>query len=222
MRILVAEDDEPLRDVLVRGLQESGYIVDAVADGAAAVGYASTYDYEVVVLDWRMPVLDGLAALSQLRARGMSVPVLMLTAKDQLGDRVTGLEQGADDYLVKPFHFDELLARLRALQRRRLGTKDAVLRCADLWFDPATRETGVADLRLALTTTETAILEVLLRRMPAVVTRHDIALHAWSSEGEGIGSNTIDVHFARLRAKLTGSGAHIETVRGVGYRVTAR
>lgn len=219
MRVLVAEDDEALRGVLSRGLTENGYVVDAVADGEAAMAYLATYEYEVVVLDWRMPRMSGYDVLGAMKTRKVTVPVLMLTALDRSADRIAGLDRGADDYLVKPFEFGELLARLRALQRRPLGVRDPVLRCGDLTFDPATREACIDGRRLAVTTTELAILELLLRRAPNVVTRRSIAMNVWPVEADGIGSNTIDVHLARLRAKLSGSRARVETVRGVGYRL---
>jgi len=219
VRVLVAEDDEALRGVLTRGLTENGYVVDAVADGEAAMAYLAIYEYEVVVLDWRMPRMSGYDVLGAMKTRNVAVPVLMLTALDRSADRIAGLDRGADDYLVKPFEFGELLARLRALQRRPLGVRDPVLRCGDLTFDPATREACIDGRRLAVTTTELAILELLLRRAPNVVTRRSIAMNVWPVEADGIGSNTIDVHLARLRAKLTGSRARVETVRGVGYRL---
>ncbi len=219
MRILVAEDDDALRDVLGRGLRENGYVVDAVADGEQALTYLAAYEYEVVVLDWRMPRLNGYDALGVMRARGLSVPVLMLTARDRSADRIAGLDHGADDYLVKPFDFGELLARLRALQRRRATSQEPVLRCGDLAFDPVSREASVGDCSVAATATEAAILELLLRRSPGVVTRRSIAMNVWPNESDAIGSNTIDVHLARLRAKVSDSHARIETIRGVGYRL---
>ena len=204
MRVVVAEDDEALRSVLVRGLTESGYVVDAVPDGEAAMAYLATYEYEVVVLDWRMPRMTGFDVLAAMKTRKISVPVLMLTALDRSADRIAGLDRGADDYLVKPFDF---------------GVRDTVLRCGDLTFDPAAREACIDGRRLAVTTTELAILELLLRRAPNVVTRQSIAMNVWPVEADGIGSNTIDVHLARLRAKLSGSRSRVETVRGVGYRL---
>lgn len=221
MRVLIAEDDPALRDVLKRGLGESGYVVDAVGDGEAVLAHLAVYEYDVVVLDWRMPVMSGYDALAVMRARRDTTPVLMLTARDQPCDRVAGLDGGADDYLVKPFDFGELLARLRALQRRRPGVSGPVLRCGDLEFDPATRKTKAGTRAVAATATELAILELLLRRSPAVVMRRSIVLNVWPSEADAIGSNTIDVHLARLRAKISGAGARIETVRGVGYRLVA-
>jgi two-component system, OmpR family, response regulator len=219
VRVLLAEDDEALRGVLVRGLTENGYVVDAVADGEAALAYLASYEYEVVVLDWRMPRMSGYDALAAIRARRIAVPVLMLTALDRPADRIAGLDRGADDYLVKPFDFGELLARLRALQRRPAVMKEPILRCGDLSFDPAAREAFVDERALAVTATELAILELLIRRSPAVVTRQSIALNVWPVEADGIGSNTIDVHLARLRGKLVGSRTRVETVRGVGYRL---
>jgi DNA-binding response OmpR family regulator len=219
VRVLLAEDDEALRGVLVRGLTENGYVVDAVPDGEAALAYLASYEYEVVVLDWRMPRMSGYDALAAIRARRIAVPVLMLTALDRPADRIAGLDRGADDYLVKPFDFGELLARLRALQRRPAVMQEPILRCGDLSFDPAAREAFVDEHALGVTATELAILELLIRRSPAVVTRQSIALNVWPVEADGIGSNTIDVHLARLRAKLVGSRTRVETVRGVGYRL---
>jgi DNA-binding response OmpR family regulator len=143
----------------------------------------------------------------------------MLTARDAASDRVAGLDEGADDYLVKPFDFGELLARIRALQRRPAATQPPRLAVGDIVFEPASREVRVGSRSPALTVTELAILEVLLRRTPAVVDRRTIALQAWGTEADALGSNTIDVHLARLRAKLTGGRARIETIRGVGYRI---
>jgi DNA-binding response OmpR family regulator len=220
MRVLVAEDDPGLRSVLERGLRESGYVVDAVPDGDEALVFLRTYDYEVAVLDWRMPKATGLEVVRELRRRGSSLPVLMLTARDTAEDRVTGLDEGADDYLVKPFDFSELLARLRALQRRSPVLQGPKLVIGDLVFDPATREVQAGGTEPALTVTELAILELLMRRAPAVVDRRTIAVQVWDQEADAVGSNTIDVHMARLRSKLAGARVKIDTVRGVGYRIT--
>jgi DNA-binding response OmpR family regulator len=219
MRVLVAEDDSALRGVIERGLQESGYVVDAVADGNAALTYLRSYEYEVAVIDWRMPARDGLEVVREIRRRGSALPVLMLTARDSVGDRVTGLDAGADDYLVKPFDFVELLARLRALQRRSPALQSPSLAIGNLEFNPATREVRIGTDRPKLTGTELAILEILMRRSPAVVARRAIALHAWEEEADALGSNTIDVHLARLRAKLAQAQVQIETIRGIGYRL---
>ncbi len=217
----MAEDDPGLRSVLERALKRSGYVVDAVPDGDRALAYLQSYDYDALVLDWRMPGTPGVDIVRHARRRGERVPILMLTARDTTADRVEGLDAGADDYLVKPFELAELLARLRALQRRPVTTLDPVLTAGDLLLDPATREARRNGEPLALTGRELAILEVLCRRQPAVVDRRSLALHAWEDEAEAVGSNTIDVHLTRLRAKLAGSTARIETVRGVGYRLVA-
>ncbi|HTS99187.1 MAG TPA: response regulator transcription factor [Streptosporangiaceae bacterium] len=219
MRVLVAEDDRGLREVLARGLRENGYVVDAVANGESAIRFLRSYDYAIAVLDWRMPETSGLEVLQWMRRRQSSAAVLMLTARDAPADRVTGLDQGADDYLVKPFDFSELLARLRALQRRPRALQTTQLVVGDLRFDPATREVQVGTNRPALTATELGILEMLMRRSPTVVARRLIAVHVWEHEADAMGSNTIDVHLARLRSKLAGSLVRIETVRGVGYRM---
>ena len=219
--MLVAEDDEKLGEVLTRGLREQGYVVDLVPDGETAANYLRFYSYEVVVLDWRMPRLSGLDLLARLRRNGTSTPVLMLTARDTPADRIAGLDAGADDYLVKPFDFGELLARLRALQRRPPSVQAPRLAIGAVEFDPAAREVVVRGERPAFTTTELGILEILMRRSPGVADRRSIAQHVWDNEADAFGSNTIDVHLARLRAKLAGAGVRIETVRGVGYRITA-
>ena len=217
--MLVAEDDVGLRSVLERALRENGDVVDAVANGERALAFLRTYEYEVAVLDWRMPGTSGLDVVRKIRQLGSSLPVLMLTARDTAGDRVTGLDEGADDYLVKPFDLGELLARLRALQRRSPALLATVLVVGDLELDPATREVHVGSTRLGLTGIELSILEILMRRSPAVVARRSIAVHVWAEEADALGSNTIDVHLARLRAKLASGRVRIETVRGVGYRM---
>jgi DNA-binding response OmpR family regulator len=222
VRVLVAEDDGGLRNVLARGLREKDYVVDAVADGEEAVRFLRAYDYELAILDWRMPGMSGLDVLRWLRRHQRPTPVLMLTARDAYADRVTGLDEGADDYLVKPFDFTELLARLRALQRRPQTVQPPELVVGDLRFDPATRKVIVGGHQPVLTATEYGILELLVRRSPAVVPRRSIAMNVWDDEADALGSNTIDVHLARLRSKLAGGMVRIETVRGVGYRLIGR
>jgi len=218
--VLVAEDDASLGEVLARGLREQGYVVDLVPDGETAAAYLRFYQYEVAVLDWRMPHLSGLDLVQRLRRSGQATPVLMLTARDTPADRIAGLDAGADDYLVKPFDFGELLARLRALQRRPPAVQPPRLKIGAVELDPAAREVLIAERRPALTGTELGILEILMRRSPGVVDRRSIAQHVWDNEADAFGSNTIDVHLARLRSKLAGGGIRIETVRGVGYRIT--
>jgi DNA-binding response OmpR family regulator len=219
VRVLVAEDDEGLRSVLERGLRESGYAVDAASDGESALRHLDTYEYEVAILDWRMPKITGLEVVQRLRRRGSALPVLMLTARDAAIDRVTGLDAGADDYLVKPFDFSELLARVRALQRRGEAMQSRIIKVADLALDTVTREVTAGTNEPRLTATELSILEILLQRSPATVSRRSIALAVWNDEADALGSNTLDVHLARLRAKIASSGAKIETVRSLGYRV---
>lgn len=221
MRVLLAEDDDSLGEVIAEGLRGRGYVVDLVGDGETALSYARCYDYSVAVLDWLMPVLSGIEVVRRLRRRGARIPVLMVSGKGAPQDRVAGLDAGADDYLVKPFDFAELFARLRALQRRPPHLLPPSLVIGDLECDPASREVRFGDCRPALTSTEIGILETLMRFSPAVADRRQIAQHVWTDEADTFGSNTIDVHLARLRAKLSGSGARIETVRGIGYRIVA-
>ena len=220
MRVLVAEDDAGLRDVLARGLREHGYVVDAAPDGTQALAFLRSYEYSLAVLDWRMPGQSGTDIVAWLRRHKQAIPVLMLTARDAPADRISGLDAGADDYLVKPFDFGELLARMRALQRRPAALPQTELVAADLRLEPASRQVSLTGRPLALTATEFGILEVLLRRAPAVVARTTIAASVWDLEADALGSNTIDVHLRRLRAKLAGGQCRIETVRGVGYRIT--
>jgi DNA-binding response OmpR family regulator len=222
VRVLVAEDDNGLRDVLARGLREKDYVVDAVPDGEEAIRFLRSYEYELAVLDWRMPGMSGLEVVRWIRHQQRRTPVLLLTARDAHADRVTGLDEGADDYLVKPFDFAELLARMRALQRRPAAVQQPEIVVGDLRFDPATRQVLVGGQQPVLTATEYGILELLVRRSPTVVPRRSIAVNVWDDEADALGSNTIDVHLARLRAKLAGGMVRIETVRGVGYRLVGR
>ncbi len=219
MRVLVAEDDEGLREVLVLGLSDAGYHVDAVDRGDDAIDYLRWYEYDVAVIDWRMPGAEGIDVVAWARRHDRPTALLMLTARDTPADRIRGLDTGADDYLVKPFDFGELLARVRALQRRPRGVDAPVLRAGRLELDPVTRVVSAAGRELSLTGTEYRILEVLLRRSPAVVDRKAIAEHAWADETEPLGSNVIDVQLSRLRAKLPDAGIRIVTVRGAGYRL---
>jgi DNA-binding response OmpR family regulator len=220
VRLLVAEDDRGLRSVLTRSLREQGYVVDAVDNGDDALALMGEYDYAAVVLDWRMPGLTGVEVIAAARRRDLAVPVLMLTARDAPNDRIAGLDAGADDYLVKPFDLGELFARVRALMRRPRNGASPLIRHGAIELDPAVREVRVGGHPLSLTATEFAILELLLRRAPSVVTRRAIAEHVWPDELDPVGSNTIDVHIARLRAKLSGADVRIVTVRGAGFRVT--
>jgi len=219
MRILVAEDDASLRDVLVLGLEDNGYQVDAVERGDDAIDQLKFYEYAVAVIDWRMPGASGIDVVRWARRHERPTALLMLTARDTPPDRIAGLDAGADDYLVKPFDFGELLARIRALQRRPRGIDGPVLTRGRLSIDPVRREAAVDERPLALTATEYHILELLVRRSPAVVDRKAIAEHAWRDETDPLGSNAIDVQLSRLRAKIPDAGVRIVTVRGAGYRL---
>jgi DNA-binding response OmpR family regulator len=219
MRVLVAEDDEGLRDVLVLGLEDQGYQVDAVERGDDAIDQLKWYEYDVAIIDWRMPGAPGVDVIAWARKNNRPTALLMLTARDAPPDRIQGLDAGADDYLVKPFDFGELLARIRALQRRPRGVDAPIIQRGRLALDPVKREITTDGRALGLTVTEFNILELLMRRAPAVVDRKAIAEHAWRDETDPLGSNAIDVQMSRLRAKLPAAGIAIVTVRGAGYRL---
>jgi len=219
MRVLVAEDDRGLREVLVQGLSEAGYFVDAVEAGDDAIEQLRFYEYDVAVIDWRMPRVSGIEVIAWARTHKRPTALLMLTARDTPTDRVAGLDAGADDYLVKPFDFGELVARIRALQRRPRHVDGPLISRGDLTIDPVRHEVTVRHMPLSLTSTEYNILELLMRRSPAVVDRKSIAEHAWRDETQPLGSNAIDVQLSRLRAKIPSAGVSIVTVRGAGYRL---
>jgi two-component system copper resistance phosphate regulon response regulator CusR len=221
MRILVAEDDQALQDVIALGLRDSGYHVDTVDRGDDAIDQLRWYDYDVAIIDWRMPGREGIDVVSWARSHDKPTALLMLTARDGAADRIRGLDSGADDYLVKPFDFGELLARVRALQRRPRGVSAPVLEVGRVKLDPARRSVEANGKPLNLTATEYLILELLIRRHPAVVDRKQIAEHAWADETDPLGSNAIDVQLSRLRAKIPSAGIRIVTVRGAGYRLEA-
>jgi DNA-binding response OmpR family regulator len=219
MRILVAEDDQALQQIIALGLRDSGYHVDTVDRGDDAIDQLRWYDYDVAIVDWRMPGKEGIDVIAWARRNDKPTALLMLTARDAPADRIRGLDMGADDYLVKPFDFGELLARVRALQRRPRGVDGPVLEKGHITLDPVRHSVAVSGRELNLTGTEYLILEVLMRRSPAVVDRKAIAEHAWADETDPLGSNAIDVQMSRLRAKLPGGGVRIVTVRGAGYRM---
>ena len=219
MRVLVAEDDPGLRDVLVMGLEDHGYQVDAAERGDDAIDLFKFYDYDVAIVDWRMPGAEGIDVVAWARKHGKPTAILMLTARDAPPDRIRGLVAGADDYLVKPFDFGELLARIRALQRRPRGVDAPTISRGSLSLDPVRREVTAGGRALGLTNTEYNILELLMRRSPAVVDRKAIAEHGWRDETDPLGSNAIDVQLSRLRAKIPSAGVRIVTVRGAGYRL---
>src|SRR6516225_9143071 len=215
MRVLLVEDEPSAARMLAKGLREHGYAVDVAGDGEEALYQQSINAYDLIILDIMLPRKDGFEVCRTIRAGGSGMPILMLTARDAVSDRISGLDCGADDYLTKPFDFGELIARLRALQRRPPLALPPVLECGDLHFEPATREITVACRPVAMTATESALIELLLRRSPAVVTRRQIATQIWEDEASAVGSNTIDVHMGRVRSKLSKSRARIETVRGM-------
>ena len=210
-----------LRDVLERGLNEEGYVVDAVLTGDEAIEHLRTYEYAICVVDWRMPGASGLDVITWARGRGLHTPFLMLTANNGGRDRLRALEEGADDYLVKPFDYENLLARLRALLQRPSDDRGPPLRCGSLTIDPLTQQAFVDGELADLTPREFAIIELLARKSPAVVSRRSVVLLAWPEEAGAVGADTIEVHIARLRAKLACSDVRIETFRSAGYRLVA-
>ncbi len=216
MRLLLVEDDLMVGESVQKGLRQDGFAVDWVEDGEAAELALENGVYDLVVLDLGLPRKDGIDVLSGLRAKENSVPVLILTARDAVPDRVRGLDRGADDYLVKPFDLDELAARVRALLRRRAGRAEPLVRHGDLVLNPATHEASLAGTPLALSAREFALLEALLDRPGAVLSRAQLEerIYGW---GEEIESNTVEVYVHSLRKKL-GAG-FIRNVRGVGYMI---
>lgn len=219
MRILLVEDDQRLAASVRRGLEESDCAVDVVHDGEDAVAGAIATTYDVIVLDVMLPSLDGFGVCRELRARRIRTPVLMLTARDAVDDRVRGLDAGADDYLVKPFALRELVARIRALARRHLPDRSASLRAGDVVLDTAAHLLRVGERSIELTAKEYAILEYLLLNRGRLVTRSQILESVWDYEFDG-GRNLIEVYIGRIRRKLAdaGAGQPIVTVRGAGYR----
>ncbi len=217
MRILVVDDERPVRDALERALRLEGYEVATAADGQEALVSLVRRSVDAIVLDVLMPVLDGLETCRALRRQGDATPVLMLTARHEVSDRVAGLDAGADDYLVKPFALEELLARLRALLRRTIG-EDELLSFADLTLDPGTREVRRGDRQIELTRTEFLLLELFLRNPRQVLTRDVIFDRVWGYDF-GPASNSLEVYVGYLRRKTEAESEPrlIHTVRGVGY-----
>jgi heavy metal response regulator len=220
MRILVVEDEDAIAQFLNQGLSEAGYAVDRAADGAEALHWAAIAEYDLILLDLMLPDSDGLAICAELRRRDIRAPVLMVTARDTIDERVAGLDSGADDYLIKPFAFAELLARIRALLRREPNLKSAVLQVADLEMDTVSRSVRRAGQTIALTSKEYSLLEYMLRHPNQTLTRASIAEHVWNYDFDNL-TNLIDVHIFSLRRKLDDAHAPklLHTVRGVGYRL---
>ena len=220
MRVLLVEDDRRLASALRRGLEEEGFGVDHVVAGEEALAAARATRFDVIVLDVMLPGgRDGFATCTELRDRRDATPILMLTARDSVDDRVRGLDAGADDYLVKPFAFRELLARVRALTRRRLEHRSAVLRMGTLVMDTASHSVTVDEMPLELTAKEFAILEYFLQHPRRVLSRQQIEDHVWNYDFDST-SNLVDVYIGRIRRKVIATGARdpIVTIRGVGYR----
>jgi two-component system OmpR family response regulator len=218
MRVLVVEDDAKLAAVLRQGLKEQGFAVDVAGDGALGLKLAMATDYDAVLLDLMLPGRDGLDVLRELRRQGRAVPVLILTARSSVDDRVLGLDLGADDYLPKPFDLKELFARLRAILRRPPVEPSTVLRVADLELDSASREVRRQGARIELTTKEFTLLEYLMRKKGIVVTRAMILDHVWDMDYHG-GSNLVEVYINYLRRKIDQDFEPklIHTIRGAGY-----
>ncbi|MCL4509112.1 MAG: response regulator transcription factor [Chloroflexi bacterium] len=222
MRMLLVEDEQRLASLLQQGLIDHGYAVDVAHDGTSGWERIQVEPYDVVILDIMLPGIDGITLCRKLRAAGLNTPVLMLTARDRVRDRVLGLDSGADDYLTKPFAFPELLARIRALLRRESGSRDPVLRAGDVELDPQARTARRGTRSLELTSKEFGILELFLRNANRVLTRSQIAEHVWSDFAAE--SNVIDVYVSALRRKLSEAGEPniIHTVRGIGYQLRSR
>lgn len=220
MRVLVVEDEPKMAGLLRRGLAEEGYAVDTARDGEEGLSSAVSRAYDVVVLDVMLPTLPGFEVCRRLRARGVWVPVLMLTAREAVGDRIRGLDSGADDYLTKPFHLEELFARLRALTRRGPVPRPTALIAGDLQLGPASRRCWRGDSEISLTAKEYAVLEMFLQSPGRVFTRQILLEHCWDFAYQ-TQSNVVDVHVRALREKIDRRfGVHsLETVRGAGYRL---
>jgi two-component system OmpR family response regulator len=220
VRILVVEDELKMAGLLRRGLSEEGHAVDVAGTGDEGLWMARAVEYDAVVLDVMLPGIDGFEVCRRLREGGVWAPVLMLTARDAVEDRIDGLDAGADDYLVKPFSFAELLARLRALVRRGSPERPAVLEVGDLRLDPATRQAWRGEREIRLSSKEFALLEAFMRRPGQVLSRYQLLEHAWDYAYENR-SNVVDVYVRYLREKVDRpfGRASLETVRGAGYRL---
>lgn len=221
MRLLLVEDDRKAARILKKGFEEEGFVVDIAPSGDDGNYLVSINSYDTIVLDWLLPGKSGIEMCRELRARGISTPILMLTAKDALQDRVAGLDAGADDYVTKPFAFAELFARIRAIVRRGHSPRPAVLRIADLVVDPASHRVTRSGASIKLTMKEYAILEFLVRHVGEVVTRTTLGEHVWEAEFDNL-TNLVDVHISNLRKKLDARSPVplIHTVRGRGYRLS--
>lgn len=223
MRVLVVEDQRDMNLLIVRTLKKAGYSVDGCYDGVEALDYLAGADYDGIVLDVMMPRMDGYTLLERLRGKGLEVPVLLLSAKDTVEDRVRGLDLGADDYLIKPFSFDELLARIRVMTRQRAGNRSNFFTVGDLVVDTTRRTCQRGGEEILLHSKEYAILEYLIRSQGAVVSREQIEDRIWNYEYAG-NSNNVDVYISRLRKKIDGDREDklIHTIRGMGWTLRAQ
>jgi DNA-binding response OmpR family regulator len=220
MKLLIVEDETRMADLLRKGLSEEGHIVTCASNGAEGLALAKAYEFDVIVLDVMMPKLNGYELAKRLRAEKVRTPILMLTAKDSVPDVVRGLDVGADDYVTKPFSFEELVARLRAVKRRALTAQDPNMKVADLMLDPASREVMRGEEKVQLTRTEYSLLERLMYRSGKVVSRRSLIESVWGFDRE-IEENTLDAFMHLLRNKVDPPGRPklIHTVRGVGYMI---
>ncbi len=220
MRILIVEDETKVASFIKRGLEEEHYAVDVAEDGKEAVELVDSYDYDLAILDIMLPELDGLSVLSHIRSVGKSTPVILLTAKDMVEDKVKGLDMGADDYLTKPFAFEELLARIRVLLRRGKPEESLKLSIADLVLDPVTHKVTRDGNKISLTAKEYSLLEYLLRNQGRVLTRTMISEHVWDIKHDTF-TNVIDVYINYLRNKIDKGHSKklLHTIRGVGYKL---
>jgi heavy metal response regulator len=221
MRILIIEDEKRIQDFLSRGLESAGYAVDSAGDGASGIDMVHAAEYDLIILDLNLPDTDGLQVLQKIRNRKVSPPVLILSARDQVEDRVKGLELGADDYLVKPFAFVELLARVRALLRRGQPTPER-LQVGDLQLDCIRRKVTRANENIELAPKEFSILEYMMRNRGRPLSRTMIVEHVWDMDYDGL-TNIVDVYIRHLRSKIDDKWPHkmIQTVRGIGYLLEA-
>lgn len=220
MRLLVAEDEKDMNRLITRALEKEGYGVDSCFDGEEAMNYLESAEYDGVILDIMMPKMDGHQVLKKLRARGSDLPILFLTARDSIADRVAGLDLGADDYLIKPFDFDELLARVRAMMRKRSGHKTSVITIGDLKIDTGSHEVTRGDRSIELSSREYSILEYMAMHPGQVLSREQIETHVWNFDYSG-GSNVVDVYISYLRKKIDGKEnvKLIRTVWGTGWMI---
>lgn len=223
MRVLVIEDEKQLLKIIGERLKEEGYATDLVRDGIEGLHFAESLDYDCIILDIMLPSMDGFSVLRKLRARKINTPILILTAKDTIKDKVNGLDLGADDYITKPFSFEELIARVRAMLRRKSSEKETVLFISDLTLDLITREVSRGNHLIELTSKEFAILEYFLRNKGKVLTKSQIANHVWNYEFE-YKSNIVEVYVRYLRKKLEDNFENklIHTVSGVGYVIKVK